>query len=100
AILKCGPIEMDLSGHVVKINSQQIKLTTTEYDILKVLIRHKGKVVTHRMLLNEVWGQNSTEHVHYLRVYLGNLRKKLKIEGTDQELISTEAGVGYRLIEN
>ncbi|MDD4976229.1 MAG: response regulator [Bacteriovorax sp.] len=100
SILKCGALEMDLAAHLVKINNHQIKLTATEYDILKVLIRYKGKVVTHRVLLNEVWGPNSIEHVHYLRVYLGNLRKKLKIEGTDQELISTEAGVGYRLIES
>ena len=100
SLLKCGPLEMDLEAHLVKINHQLIKLTSTEYEILKVLLSHKGKVVTHRMLLNEVWGPNSVEHVHYLRVYLGNLRKKLKIESTDQELISTEAGVGYRLIDN
>jgi two-component system KDP operon response regulator KdpE len=98
--LKCGPIEMDLAGHLLKINNHPIKLTATEYDILKVLLRYKGKVVTHRVLLNEVWGPNSTEHVHYLRVYLGNLRKKLKVEISDQELIVTEAGVGYRLIDH
>lgn len=98
SVLKSGPLEMDLAAHLVKINNQIIKLTATEYDILKVLIRYKGKVVTHRLLLNEVWGPNSVEHVHYLRVYLGNLRKKLKTEESDQELISTEAGVGYRLI--
>lgn len=98
-IFKCGPLEMDISAHTVKINNQLIKLTATEFDILKVLIRYKGKVVTHRVLLNEVWGPNSVEHVHYLRVYLGNLRKKLKIEKSDNELIATEAGVGYRLID-
>jgi two-component system KDP operon response regulator KdpE len=98
-VLTCGPLEVDLAGHLVKLNQQLVKLTATEYDILKVLIRHKGKVVTHRMLLNEVWGPNSVEHVHYLRVYLGNLRKKLKVENSEQELISTEAGVGYRLID-
>lgn len=98
-IFKCGPLEMDIAAHVVKINNHQIKLTSTEFDILKVLARYKGKVVTHRVLLNEVWGPNSVEHVHYLRVYLGNLRKKLKIEKTDKELIATEAGVGYRLID-
>lgn len=99
-IIKCGPLEIDLAGHILKINNQPIKLTATEYDILKVLVRYKGKVVTHRVLLNEVWGPNAIEHVHYLRVYLGNLRKKLKIEGSDQELIATEAGVGYRLIDS
>ncbi|MFA6236280.1 MAG: winged helix-turn-helix domain-containing protein [Bacteriovorax sp.] len=91
---------MDIAAHIVRINGQTIKLTATEFDILKVLLRYKGKVVTHRVLLNEVWGPNSVEHVHYLRVYLGNLRKKLKIEKTDQELIATEAGVGYRLIDS
>jgi two-component system KDP operon response regulator KdpE len=90
---------MDMAGHVLKINNQPIKLTATEFEILKVLVRYKGKVVTHRVLLNEVWGPNSVEHVHYLRVYLGNLRKKLKLDGSDQELIATEAGVGYRLID-
>lgn len=99
SILKSGPLEMDFAAHLVKVNNQPIKLTATEYDILKVLIRYKGKVVTHRVLLNEVWGPNAVEHVQYLRVYLGNLRKKLKIDGSDQELISTEAGVGYRLID-
>ena len=98
-IFKCGPLEMDFSAHLVKINNVPIKLTATEFDILKVLIRYKGKVVTHRVLLNEVWGPNSVEHVHYLRIYLGNLRKKLKIENYTDELISTEAGVGYRMID-
>jgi two-component system KDP operon response regulator KdpE len=98
-LVKCGPLEMDMAGHVLKINNQPIKLTATEFEILKVLVRYKGKVVTHRVLLNEVWGPNSVEHVHYLRVYLGNLRKKLKLDGSDQELIATEAGVGYRLID-
>lgn len=99
SIFKCGPLEMDIAAHTVKIKNHPIKLTSTEFDILKVLARYKGKVVTHRVLLNEVWGPNSIEHVHYLRVYLGNLRKKLKIEKTDKELIATEAGVGYRLID-
>ncbi|MDO9182267.1 MAG: response regulator [Bacteriovorax sp.] len=99
-ISKCGSIEMNLAGHLVKVDNQLVKLTATEFDILKVLLRHKGKVVTHRMILNEVWGPNSVEHIHYLRVYLGNLRKKLKIAGSNQEFIATEAGVGYRLIDN
>lgn len=99
SLLKNGPLEMDLEAHSVKLNGQLIKLTATEYDILKVLLTHKGKVITHRSLLKEVWGPNSTEHVQYLRVYLGNLRKKLKTETQNQELISTEAGIGYRLIE-
>jgi two-component system KDP operon response regulator KdpE len=96
---KCGLLEMDFASHLVKVDNHPIKLTATEFDILKVLIRYKGKVVTHRILLNEVWGPNSVEHVHYLRIYLGNLRKKLRSEGFKEELISTEAGIGYRLID-
>jgi two-component system KDP operon response regulator KdpE len=98
-IFKCGPLEMDFAARWVKINHQNIKLTSTEFDILKVLMRYKERVVTHRVILNEVWGPNSVEQVHYLRVYLGNLRKKLKVEGSETELITTEAGVGYKLIE-
>ncbi len=97
--LFCGAVEMDIQAHLVKINSQLIKLSATEFNILKVLMINKGRVVTHNVLLKEVWGPNSLEHVHYLRVYLTNLRKKINIEGLEKELISTEAGVGYRLID-
>ncbi|MEK2688865.1 winged helix-turn-helix domain-containing protein [Bdellovibrio sp. GT3] len=74
-------------------------MTATEFNIVKVLMKHKGKVVTHRMLMNEIWGSNSVEHTHYLRVYVGAVRKKLKIDETTPEIISTEAGVGYRLLD-
>lgn len=98
-IMKTGALELDLSSHLVSIDKQNIKLTSTEFDILKTLFRYKGKVVTHKTLLKEVWGPNAVEHVHYLRVYLGNLRKKLKTETSTQDFIQTEAGVGYRLID-
>ncbi|MGZ3808341.1 MAG: response regulator [Bacteriovorax sp.] len=97
--LKCGAIEMDLSAHLVRINSQTIKLSATEFNILKVLMKNKGRVVTHNVLLKEVWGPSAIEHVHYLRVYLANLRKKINVDGSEQDIISTEAGVGYRLID-
>lgn len=92
-----GSFEMDRSAHVVRVSGKEIHLTSTEYDLLSVLIRHAGKVVTHRMLLKEVWGPNSVEHVQYLRVYMGQIRKKLKTSEGSPELISTEPGVGYRL---
>lgn len=98
-VMKTGALEIDLSSHLVSIDKQTIKLTSTEFDILKTLFRYKGKVVTHKVLLKEVWGPNAIEHVHYLRVYLGNLRKKLKTETCTQDFIQTEAGVGYRLID-
>ncbi|WP_413561415.1 response regulator [Bdellovibrio sp. HCB209] len=94
-----GPLSIDVPGHVVKVQGTEIKLTATEFNIVKVLMKHKGKVVTHRMLLNEIWGPNSVEHTHYLRVYVGAVRKKLKVDDNTPEIISTEAGVGYRLLD-
>lgn len=99
AEITSGPLKVDLPGHTVTVEGEMVKLTATEFNILKVLIKHKGKVVTHRMLLNEVWGPQSVEHTHYLRVYVGALRKKLKLRESTPEVISTEAGVGYRLLE-
>jgi len=95
-IFRSGPLEMDRSAHIVKVSGKEVHLTSTEYDLLAVLIKHAGKVVTHRMLLKEVWGPNSVEHVQYLRVYMGQIRKKLKTVDESIELISTEPGVGYR----
>ncbi len=80
------------------MSGQEVRLTSTEYGLLSVLVKHAGKVVTHRMLLNEVWGPNSVEHVQYLRVYMGQIRKKLNVTETQSEIISTEPGVGYRLL--
>lgn len=90
-------LEVDLSTHTVKLSGKNISLTATEYDILKVLIQYAGKVVTHRVLLKEVWGPNLVEHTQYLRVYVGHLRKKLKTE-FGEDFIVTEPGVGYRFI--
>ncbi|MEK2645293.1 response regulator transcription factor [Bdellovibrio sp. BCCA] len=97
--LVSGPVKVDLPGHTVTVEGEHVKLTATEFNILKVLMKHKGKVVTHRMLLNEVWGPQSVEHTHYLRVYVGALRKKLKLRDSTPEVIVTEAGVGYRLLD-
>lgn len=94
-----GPVRVDVPGHTVTVDGELVKLTVTEFNILKVLIKNKGKVVTHRMLLNEVWGPNSVEHTHYLRVYVGGLRKKLHVREDLPEIIATEAGVGYRLLD-
>lgn len=93
-----GDFEFDRVSHLVRMKGQEIHLTSTEFNLLSVLVKHAGKVVTHRMLLNEVWGPNSVEHVQYLRVYMGQIRKKLKISESQIEIISTEPGVGYRLL--
>jgi two-component system KDP operon response regulator KdpE len=99
SVFRTGNVEIDYSARTVKVSGQPVKLTSTEYDILRVLARHAGKVVTHRFLLKEVWGPYSVEHTQYLRVYLGKIRKKLRADD-DPELIVTESGVGYRLLVN
>jgi two-component system, OmpR family, KDP operon response regulator KdpE len=93
-----GPLTVDRSARVVKVRDKEIKLSGTEYELLRVLVENAGKVVTHRMLLQSVWGPNSTEHRQYLRVYVGQLRKQLKVGEGLPDWIQTEAGVGYRLI--
>jgi two-component system KDP operon response regulator KdpE len=98
ATFRSGPLEVDLSGHVVKIQDKEVHLTSTEFAILKLLIKHAGKVVTHRQILQEIWGPHSVEHTQYLRVYLGHLRKKLESSATAEKIIATEPGVGYRLL--
>ena len=97
-VFKSGPIEVDRSAHLVRVNGKEVKLTATEYSLLSVLVAHAGKVVPHRIVLNEVWGPNSVEHNHYLRVYFGQIRKKFDavLPGVG-DLIVTESGVGYRL---
>jgi two-component system KDP operon response regulator KdpE len=98
AVFKSGAFEMDFVGHIVKVGGAGVKLTATEFSLLQVLVKNAGKVVTHRMLLKEVWGPNSVEHTQYLRVYMGQIRKKLETSEDSPELIATEAGVGYRFL--
>jgi two-component system KDP operon response regulator KdpE len=97
-VVTVGSLEVDFAGHLVKMDGREIRLTSTEYDLLSVLVRNAGKVVTHRVLLKEIWGPNATEHTQYLRVYMGQIRKKLKTAVGAPEIIITEPGVGYRLV--
>lgn len=98
AHFQSGVFSMDFAAHTVKVDGIEIKLTATEFSLLAVLVKNSGKVVTHRMLLKEVWGPNSVEHTQYLRVYLGQIRKKLQVHDNLPEFIATEAGVGYRFL--
>ncbi len=95
---KSGRLEVDLVGHIVKVAGKEVHLTSTEYDLLKLLIKYAGKVVTHRQILKEIWGPNSVEHTQYLRVYMGHLRKKIESEKDSGKIIITEPCVGYRLM--
>jgi two-component system, OmpR family, KDP operon response regulator KdpE len=97
-VLRSGDLEVDLSDREVRVAGQIVKLTATEYEILRILVLHAGRVVTQRQLLKEVWGPNAMEQTQYLRVYIGQLRKKLERDASQPELILTEPGVGYRFI--
>ena len=99
AVFRTGHVEVDLTARVVKVNGKDVKLTATEYSLLRLFVRHAGKVLTHRQILREVWGPNSLEQTHYLRVYIAHLREKLETNPAQPELIITEPAVGYRLLE-
>lgn len=96
-VLQFGELTVDLAQRIVERNGERVKLTPTEYDLLKVLATNAGKVVTQRQLLQQVWGsQHSEAESHYLRVYIGHLRKKLEENPTQPNFIVTEPGIGYR----
>jgi two-component system, OmpR family, KDP operon response regulator KdpE len=92
-------LEVDLEARRVLRDGQPVHLTPTEYALLARLVRSAGQVVTHRTLLADVWGAAFTEHTHYLRLYMGQLRAKLEADAADPRLLLTEPGVGYRLVE-
>jgi two-component system, OmpR family, KDP operon response regulator KdpE len=96
-IFQCGGLSIDLVRRVVTVDSREVKLTPKEYDLLRLLVTHAGKVLTHRQLLREVWGPASVHETHYLRVYIGQLRQKLEPDPAQPRYILTEPGVGYRL---
>lgn len=98
-LFRSGNIEVDLASRVVRKNGQEIKLTPTEYALLRVLVTHAGKVVTHRQLLTEVWGPKSIEQTHYLRVQVAHLREKLEDDPVQPRFLITEPAVGYRAME-
>jgi two-component system KDP operon response regulator KdpE len=90
---------VDLEARRVQRAGAEVHLTPTEYRLLARLVRQAGQVVTHRQLLVDVWGPEYTEHTHYLRLYMAQLRAKLEAEPADPRLLLTEPGVGYRLAE-
>lgn len=93
-----GALRVDLDARHVFVAGELVKLTPIEYRLLSVLVRNAGKVVTHRQLLEEVWGPKSTEERQYLRVYMTHLRRKLQKDHPGGHVFDTEAGVGYRLV--
>lgn len=96
-VIAAGPLQIDLPAHAASLEGEPLKLTPKEFELLVLLARHPGKVLTHRHLLSAVWGPAHTENLQYLRVLVGQLRHKLAGPGTTTELIETEPGIGYRL---
>lgn len=97
-ILSAGDVEVDLGAHVVRRAGLEVRLTRREFDVLVVLLRNVGKVVTHAHLLREVWGSANEGNTQYLRVYVGQIRQKLEHDPSAPRLILTEPGIGYRLV--
>ena len=95
-VLKLDEIEIDIPRHRVTRAGAEVKLTPKEFELLSFLVRHSGKVVTHRQILHQVWGPPHEHNTAYLRVYVGQLRAKLEADPANPVLILTEPGVGYR----
>ncbi len=97
-IFSAGALQVDLTRRLVTVDGEPIKLTPTEYALLRLMIQHAGRVLTHRQILKEVWGPAYVEETHYLRVYFAQLRQKLEQNPALPQLLITEPGVGYRLV--
>jgi two-component system, OmpR family, KDP operon response regulator KdpE len=96
SIFKHGDLIVDLTARIVTRAGREVKLTATEYALLRLFVRHPGRVLTHRHILREIWGPKSEEHRQYLRVYVTHLRQKIESDSTHPALIKTEPGIGYR----
>ena len=94
-VFQSGSLTVDLVRRIVTVNGAEVKLTPREYDLLRLLVAHAGKVLTHKFIQHEVWGSDTD--VQYLRIYIRTLRQKLEPDPEQPRLIATEQGVGYRL---
>ena len=99
SIARFGDIEVDFAKRAVTRAGADLHLTVKEYALLRLLLQHRGKVVTHRQLLRDVWGPGHEEDTHYLRVHMANLRKKLEPSATAPRFLKTESGIGYRFVD-
>jgi two-component system KDP operon response regulator KdpE len=96
AVLRFGQLEVDLEREAVKLESELVHLTPTEYRMLEAMATHPGKLLTHTWLLQKVWGPSYAQESHYLRVYIRQLRRKLRDDPARPRFILTESGLGYR----
>jgi two-component system KDP operon response regulator KdpE len=100
SVLKVGDLTIEMDERRVTVGDTEVKLTPKEFDVLKYLVRNAGKVVTHRALLQAVWGSESTEQTEYLRVFINQLRRKIEPDYHHPKYIVTEPWVGYRFMPN
>jgi two-component system KDP operon response regulator KdpE len=91
-----GDVEIDFARRVVTKAGTALKLTPKEYGLLRLLVLHRGKVITHRQILRELWGPKAEEQTQYLRVYMAHLRQKLEDDPNQPKFFRTESGIGYR----
>ena len=96
-IFECGSLRVDLAARRVTLDGAEVKLTATEYALLRTLVQHAGKVVTHKQLLRSVWGEKAENQAQYLRVHITHVRQKIEPDSARPRLINTETGIGYRL---
>lgn len=99
ATLESGRLSIDLARRIVLVDGREVKLTRKEFEVLALLARHAGRLVTHKQLLKTVWGPAHADDTHYLRIAVGHIRDKLGDDAAEPEFIITEPGVGYRLKE-
>jgi two-component system, OmpR family, KDP operon response regulator KdpE len=97
-VIEVGELKIDVPGRLVSRDGERIKLTPHEFDLLRVLAQNHGKLLTHRMLLREVWGPSYHDEAHYLHVYVSNLRAKIERDPSRPQYVLTEPGAGYRLV--
>lgn len=98
AVVRIGGIEFDRGARIVRKDGKDVRLTRTQYKLFDVLVTNTGRVMTHRQLLQAVWGPGRVEHTEYLRVFMAALRQKLEDDASQPKLIITETGIGYRLV--
>ena len=97
-VFESGDLKIDLIEHKVFLAEKEIHLTVTEFNFLKVLVKHAGRVVPQESILTEVWGTSAVDSTHYLRIYVGQLRKKIEANPSKPRHILTEPGLGYRIV--
>jgi two-component system KDP operon response regulator KdpE len=99
-VIRTGPFEIDSSRHEARLDGTVLQLTPIEFRLLSTLIRNAGRVLTHRQLLREVWGEAAAHETHYVRVHISALRRKIEREPARPRWLVTEQGIGYRLLDN